>query len=1141
MARDRSIKLIIQAQVDGAKRALRETADAAKQVGAEADKSSKQATTASERMVRSARDNSQAWNTAGTTLTAFGAASALALGGSAKAAIDWESAWAGVTKTVEGSSSQMAELQEGLRGMARELPASHSEIAAVAEAAGQLGIQTPNILDFTRTMIDLGESTNLSAEQAATSLARFANIMGTSQSEFSNIGSAVVELGNNFATTEAEIVEMGLRLAGAGRQAGLTEAEVLGLAASLSSVGIEAEAGGTAFSRVLIEMGTAVDTQNEKLDTFAKTAGMSSEEFRAAWSSDPGSAVGAFIEGMGAIDASGQSIQPILEELGMTDIRIGDALRRSAAAADLFSGAMDTSTSAFDANTALAAEAQQRYETVASRLDMAKNSAIDAGISLGEVFLPAIGAAADGVADFAGFLADLPPGIQGIAAGLSGTTAAVGLLGGAFFLMAPRIIESYDAMQDILGISPRVSSSLGSIGRTVAKGGVLVGGLVALGGALQMVDQATWAAAPGIEETRGALLSLQETADATRLDELVANMDIDANGLLGGQINTIGDAFDRLANPTMQQKLENLDSAFGWRTSADQAREALQPLDTLLAEMATTSEGAAQASDLLNAVLQGSSTSTQQAMEHMPGFRDALAGVANEAAAADPSLEGLTAEMEESAIAAEEAAAATQELRDSYNEWLTEMGSASASFATIEGALAAHQAATQEWAQGQADATESADDSWEDFYDGHTVNLEKYLGELESMVEAQENWQGNMESLVGRVSDATIDHLARLGPEGAPLVAALVDGSAEELARFDELFAESGEGAGLAWAEGLRGQRALYNAAATELGEGAAAEILAAVQAGEMTVAEAVLEYDLRAEMEVAAETDLAAADVLTFIADTEAMTAIAKVDADTGLALGQAEAWYFDTNSMRPVPLVDANADLAFGESNSWANWTRSLNPSANVGARTGDAWSSVRGLLNSINSSWATVNVQARLRTSVIGLGAAVVAAAGNYTGGMVTNRAAGGVVSGYAPHVAGPATGITDLYRMGLDGALTHYAESGKGLSKEWYLSDHPSYRRQNIGYAVDALKHLGGSDLIKGYATGGMNQRYGAMAPVVSYATPAASSGPVTAYLAAEHVALLERALDRPARAYIGAPELNHGIARYNQQSARGEIR
>ncbi len=307
-----------------------------------------------------------------------------------KTSIDFESAFAGVRKTVDATEEEFAQLEQGILDMSKELPASANEIAKVGEAAGQLGIATESILTFTRTMIDLGESTNLSADQAATALARFANIVQMPQDQFDRLGSTIVELGNNLATTESEIVEMGLRLAGAGKQVGMTEAEIMALAGALSSVGIEAQMGGSAISRLMVDMQLAVETGNEQLSQFADVSEITAEGFKKAFQEDAVNAILAFIEGLNKAEENGASAIKVLDDMGITEIRLRDALLRLAGASDVAREAVTLGTEAWEENTALSEEAGKRYETTASQIKMMKNQIIEIGITLGETLLPII-------------------------------------------------------------------------------------------------------------------------------------------------------------------------------------------------------------------------------------------------------------------------------------------------------------------------------------------------------------------------------------------------------------------------------------------------------------------------------------------------------------------------------------------------------------------------------------------------------------------------------------------------------------------------------------------------------------------------------------------------------------------------------
>lgn len=420
------------------------------------------------KLERAAQQQRDAMVSSGQGLLAFGAAATAGIGLATKAAIDWESAWAGVTKTVDGTPQQMAQLEGALRGLARELPATHKEIAGVAEAAGQLGVKREDILAFTKTMVALGTTTDLTAEEAATALARLSNIMGTSGQDVGKLGSSLVALGNAGASTESEIVEMALRIAGAGKVVGLTEGQVLGFASALSSVGINAEAGGSSISRVMITIAQAVDAGGQQVAKFAAVAGMSADQFSAAFREDAGSAIAAFIEGLGRVESQGGSLFGTLQQLGFSEIEVRDALLRTANAGGLLADSLRLGEQAWSDNTALTEEAAKRYETTASKMQVAQNNVNDLAITMGQTFMPVVGDVAEGLSGWIAMLSDLPAPVKTagtVVGGLAGVTA---LAGGAAMIAVPKMAEFTKTLSEMGPRGAAVASRLSSLGSFLA-------------------------------------------------------------------------------------------------------------------------------------------------------------------------------------------------------------------------------------------------------------------------------------------------------------------------------------------------------------------------------------------------------------------------------------------------------------------------------------------------------------------------------------------------------------------------------------------------------------------------------------------------------------------------------------------------
>lgn len=429
-----------------------------------------------------------------------------------KGAISFENEFAGVEKTVDGTEEQLADLERKIVSMSYTLPVTAEGLAEIAESAGQLGIQLDIIDEFTETMAKLKSATNL-GDEGATILARFANITGMQQTgkNFERLGSVIVELGNTSATTESEIANMAMRIAGAGTQVGMTESEILGVAAALSSLGLQAEAGGSAISRLLSDIQLAVETDSESLKQFADVAGMTADAFAQAFREDAAGVLAAFVEGLGK---GTDSATKLLDEMGITEIVITDTLKRASNANDLFSDSIDRASREWDENNALAKEAEKRNQTLASRLTMTKNRIGAAARSLGNTLTPVIEAATEKIGEAAEWFASLDEASVKNVASWAALTAAIGpslkILKTANNAASAVIGTIGKLAQSVAGVSSlgsALSSLAGTIGKLLGPAGIAALAVGAGYAAYKFVD---WAS--GAKAAREATEALNETA-----------------------------------------------------------------------------------------------------------------------------------------------------------------------------------------------------------------------------------------------------------------------------------------------------------------------------------------------------------------------------------------------------------------------------------------------------------------------------------------------------------------------------------------------------------------------------------------------------------------------------------------------------
>ena len=189
----------------------------------------------------------------------------------------------------------------------------------------------------------------------------------------------------------------------------------------------------------------------------------------------------------------------MLEDLGLTGIRQSNMLKSLALAADQMDSAVQTANTAWDENIALTNEANKRYATTQSKLDMMQNAYNNLKVAVGDAFTPALRDAYDAGTDVLNVLGEF---VQENPALVKGVATFTGVVGGATVALT-----AYAAISKVikaLDIATTFGGMAGPIMLGVTAVAALAGGIVA------MADAAEDRAAPSVKELTEAARDMNE-------------------------------------------------------------------------------------------------------------------------------------------------------------------------------------------------------------------------------------------------------------------------------------------------------------------------------------------------------------------------------------------------------------------------------------------------------------------------------------------------------------------------------------------------------------------------------------------------------------------------------------------------------
>jgi TP901 family phage tail tape measure protein len=269
----------------------------------------------------------------------------------------------------------------------------------IAGAGAIAGLTEADVLGIGTAMASVG----VEAEAGGTAVQKVLIAMNTAAVGAQQAAGTVIDNSEAMAKSQDELGDMAERLAIAEMRlaetsANASEATRMAREKAVRDLQQDIAKEQASLEALAAAHGTTAEEAAGQLDTFAQVAGMTADDFTQLWERDAGAAFERFVLGLGA---QGDEAINTLAELELEDQRLVRAFLSVSNAGDLLTRSMDGATDAWAENTALAAEAGQRYATTESQMAILRNQWRNAKDSIGTALNPALKAMITLVTDLA--------------------------------------------------------------------------------------------------------------------------------------------------------------------------------------------------------------------------------------------------------------------------------------------------------------------------------------------------------------------------------------------------------------------------------------------------------------------------------------------------------------------------------------------------------------------------------------------------------------------------------------------------------------------------------------------------------------------------------------------------------------------